>query len=222
MLIHTNDFSRECLKFDLILRKLQSLHNWFTLKTPRHSMGSHELFKIFLEVERLKPDLLFESGVGIGRSTVVFAEIMKPYGKVIAACRGYDEDGLIMMDTSGHENLELINHRGEVVASSLPRKSKVIAVIDGPKPSGYLRGRFEWVELMDRLVEHPNLLAVFQHDIEDLKNMEKFVKYHASNMSRLFRTEFMSKSFMRLHQFYGMEDHSKIFLPNLGMIIRKI
>jgi hypothetical protein len=166
--------------------------------------------------------LLFESGVATGRSTVILAECMRPFGDMVAASFCYPQDNFHLQNfESDYSHLRIIKGRGEDVIKTISKNKKMIAVIDGPKPIGYLYNRPGWIELMDELITFPKLGSIFQHDIEDSRNKQKFENYHKSNMSRLFECCFIDKEFLVKYEMYGMDDAEKNYLPNVGVIKRK-
>ena len=201
------------------LEELSRRHSWFDLKTPKGSLGSHEILWVFKRIHAVKPTILFESGVGTGRSTLIFCELMKPFGKVVSANFRYEGDNPLQ-DFKHPENLLMVDAPGEIVAASLPNQEKIVAVIDGPKPSGVLYGRPGWLQLMDELVDKKRLDSVFQHDTEDKKNMEKLRGYYHSNLEGEFILDTVTEAFLRANQFFGMEQKERIFTPNMSAILR--
>lgn len=200
--------------FKIILTRLHNKYDWFTLPTPRHSILNHELFWVYCFIETKKPQLLFESGLYKGRSTVILAEMMRPHGSVIAAHFRYEDDPELHPFANDYDNLSIVSGKGEDVAKTLPNESPLIAVIDGPKPGGSNWGRPGWKELVNNLMANPHLLGVFQHDISNLKPRQEFVaeaqKYPAFEMGYI-TTESLQYDFF--------DEIGSNYSPNLGYLL---
>jgi hypothetical protein len=200
-------------KFKELLQKLHKKYSWFTLETPRHSITNTEMFYIFLHIEKIKPTLLYESGIYQGRSTVILSEIMQPYGKIIAANFLYPEEKNIKLYpfTKDYNNLRIINGRGEDVVEQLPQGEKIAAVIDGPKPFGESWGRPGWNTLMEKLMTF-NPKIIFQHDISDAMPKKIFEDLCEKYIN--YKYYYIKEDFLASNKFYS----NKIHKPNLGII----
>lgn len=160
-------------KFDELLNRLHAKYGWFTLATPKHSIKNYELYWVYCFLEKTKPSLLFESGVYKGRSTLILAEIMKPYGQVIAASYHYPGEQVDLFPfVDDYPHLTIVQGRGEDVVSKLP-DVPMVAVVDGPKPAGQNWGRPGWTTLIEALLRL-DTRAVFQHDVANPKPKEEF------------------------------------------------
>jgi len=147
------------LEFDEILSDLYGTYDWFKLKSTKSSITNVELFFIYCEIKKIKPKILFESGVATGRSTAILASCMKPYGRIISARFDYEECQLFPFHFT---NSTIVDGRGENVIKQIDFKSdSILAVIDGPKPGGYLYGNTGWIQLMDELINIDELKGIF-------------------------------------------------------------
>ena len=213
---------QDYIEFTSILKKLHSTYNWFSLKTPKGSITNTELFFIFRHIKKINPQIIFESGFFKGRSSIVLGEIMKEIGHVYCARFNYPEENYDTFEfENDYKNIHIIDQKGEDAIKTIDKSLKLIAVIDGPKPVGYLYNRPGWIELMDELIQFDNLHCVFQHDISDERNKIKFINYYHSNMNRLFDYYFINNDFIKKFIMFGNEDETKNSLLNLGFIIKK-
>lgn len=177
------DMLETYLEFDEILSDLYAAYDWFHLKSPKSSITNIELFFIYCEIKRIKPQIIFESGVATGRSTAILASCMKPYGRIISAHFSYEECHLFPFNFA---NSIIVEGRGENAIKQIDFKSdSVLAVIDGPKPGGYLYGNTGWIQLMDELINIVELKGIFQHDVVG-KGKEKFDAYFLKHMKMDF------------------------------------
>lgn len=209
------------IEFISILKKLHFKYSFFSLKTPKGSITNTELFYIFRHIKEYRPKLIFDSGYGIGRSSLILSEIMKNHGRVISSKFFYAEENFNMyIFENDYDNLTIVNQRGEIAIKNIDSNENFIAVIDGPKPSGYLYNRPGWIELMDELIQFDNLKVIFQHDISDNKNLTKLKNYFDSNMIFNFSLKFIEKIFISQFPMFGNDDTSKNNLINLASIIK--
>lgn len=194
-------------EFEQILVKLYRNYDWFTLQTPKGSLTNTELFYIYGFIKTIKPKLLFESGVGNGRSTIILSECMKETGNVISANFTYEDDNWnIPSFEDDFPNLEIRNGRGEDIIDTIFGHIG-IAVIDGPKPSGDSYGRPGWDKLIN--IARNKVGILFQHDISDNKNKDRFEM-------NCHDCQYIQKDFLQMYPMYGAVEEWKQTTPNLG------
>lgn len=201
--------------FQAKLLDLDRKYEWFTLPTPKGSMTNTELFFIYEYILKIRPGIIFESGIGSGRSTLILASCMQEIGQVIAANFRYpDDEWHIQPFVDDFDNLTIVDGKGENVAKTLPHNGKIIAIVDGPKPNGKHYGRPGWEELIDVLANNDAVKMVFQHDLDDDENRRVFDSYR-------FKKGYIDKRFLRKNDLYGAIEAWKETVPNLGYFIFK-
>ncbi len=199
-------------KFSSLLQRLNTKYDWFSLTTPQHSITNTELFYIYCYIESIKPTLIFESGVYRGRSTIILAEMMRDYGNVISACFHYpdEKDITLFPFVKDYANLNIVHEKGENIVQNLP-DSKMVSIIDGPKPAGENWGRPGWKELMTNLMKYKPI-AVFQHDVSALNPRRVFDEFCSQYPD--YKSYLIDQDFLNSNTFY----ETPTLKPNLGVL----
>lgn len=201
--------------FNDILLECHKEYDWFSLSTPKGSITNTELFYIYQQLRIMKPIVLIESGVYLGRSTLVFSKMMKPFGKVIAFNYHVDpvdaEKSHIKDIEKNNPNLTVINEKTEVGIDKINWEERSFLVIDGPKPAGFLRGRNGW-EVLAKSLSLRSFLCFFQHDISFELNRTILLDYHKRFFQEYNYSE-ISEEYLKSNVFHGRTDK-----PNLAML----
>jgi hypothetical protein len=208
--------------FKDILLRCNKNYDWFEARSPKGSITNTELYYIYNYVNIFKPILLIESGVYLGRSTLVLSEIMRPFGKVVAFNYHINKED----DKKSHireiqrkvNNLDVINKKSEDGIDDISIDDNCFIIIDGPKPGGYLQGRNDWNVLMYK-ISQISFSCLFQHDIGFDLNRNIMMECQKKYFSKYNYTE-ISKSFLLNHTFFGCEDKTMEGWPNLGLFKR--
>lgn len=208
------DFDSYLKDFKDILTFLSKKYRWFDYISPRRSMCNTEMFFITSYIRSIKPELVFESGVWWGRSTIIMAEILKRFlanSRLMSVSSSHKKSLDSFKDE--YDNLDIVFGRGEDW-SARPKKTSAILVIDGPKFKNWNVA----AHLYERAMRNLRINVIFQHDIaRDWGHFETFYQRH---MSKDYSIDKLPKEF--IDRYAKLDRGIEIpVIQNLGMIIKK-
>lgn len=198
--------------FVWLLHHLKSKFDWFSIKTPNGSITNSELYYIFKYIIRLKNPIIFESGVGLCRSTAILSELVKILdGKLYVA---YYRTKFDLNDMSGrvrsvsNDNVDIIYEKGEDAILNIEHAD--VSIIDGPKPDGFMWGNSGW----DLLLKRSNNIVdvMFQHDIAKQTAYDIFSSVNHKKFV-------ICKEFLENNKIFGCDEEWKETTENMGVII---
>lgn len=125
-------------------------------------------------IDKLKPNVIFESGIGHGRSTEVLLKAKKQYGVKRYISVDIEKERVKWAEARGVESYCGDAHK--IYHKILRRKKRVFCCVDGPK------GGHSMVKLLNSM-ERSKCIGMFTHDAVRGSKVYKTIKRNTKKMS---------------------------------------
>jgi len=170
-------------KYMDMLKYLSAEYDDFSYVPNRKELINAEMFFMFLYINKIKPEVIFESGYWQGRSSLIILETLKRAG---IKCDYYIACILkkphVYFDHN-YDNFNLIMGKGEQVINNVAKShggKRMLSLIDGPKFRYYDKCE----KIYDSLFSNFDIQAIFQHDTHRPKDMRNYQRYYDSKVDK--------------------------------------
>jgi hypothetical protein len=203
-------------KYIDMLKYLSDKYEEFSFYPDRKEMINTELFFIFLYINEIRPEVIFESGYWKGRSSLIILETLK---RSNIKCDYYIacilKKAVVYFDED-YSNFNLLQGYGEDVIKEVAKINngkKIVSLIDGPKFKFYKKCS----SIYDDMFNNFDIKLIFQHDLDRKLDNANHKKYYDDKVDKnKYGIDMISPQFLDKH--LPLMDTNKTCGIKLGII----